>query len=74
MKTSCRIVIDYDSSDIAGTVFRSIDVDNFDFVNAKIDGEQFVAEVNSKSVSSLIHTLDDLLSCISVAEKIVDKN
>lgn len=74
MKTSCRIVIDYDLADIAKTVFRSIDVDNFNFVNAKIDGKQFVVEINSKSVSSLIHTLDDLLSCISVAEKIVDKN
>lgn len=72
MKTSCRIVIDYDSEKIAKTVYESINVDNFDFVKAETKGNQLVAEVDSKSVSSLIHTLDDLLSCIGVAEKIVE--
>jgi hypothetical protein len=32
------------------------------------------AEISSDSISSLLHTLDDYLACISVAGKVVDKD
>jgi len=74
MKVSCNLVIEYNSPEKAEKVLRSIKVDDFDFVSSKINGNRFEAVIESKSVPSLIHTLDDYLACISVAEKIVDKN
>ena len=74
MKVSCNLVIECDNSKKAERVLRSVKVDDFDFVKSKINGKRFEATIESKSVSSLIHTLDDYLACISVAEKIVDKN
>ena len=74
MKICCDVVIDYDDIEKVQTVLRSTQVDDFDFVRSKVNGNRLEATIESTSLSSLIHTLDDYLACISVAEKIVDKN
>ena len=73
MKASCNLVIEYKNPKTAEKVLRSIQVDDFDFVKSKLKGSVLETTIESKSVSSLIHTLDDYLACISVAEKIVNK-
>lgn len=74
MNISCNLSIEYNDSDKASKILQSIKVDDFDFVESKVQGKMLKADIQSKSVSSLIHTLDDYLACLSVAEKIVDKN
>ena len=74
MDVSCEFVIEFDDLEKAKTVLRSIRVDDFDFVKSKINKNRLEASIKAKSISSLIHTLDDYLACISVAVKIVDKN
>ena len=74
MKFSCEVIIDFDDEKQAKTVLKSIEVDDFDFVKSKISGKELKAQIESNSVSSLIHTLDDFLACVSVAAKVVDKN
>ena len=74
MDVRCEVVIDFDDLKKAKTVLRSIRVDDFDFVKSKISNNRLEASIKAKSISSLIHTLDDYLACISVAMKIVDKN
>ena len=74
MKVKCNVVIEYDDVKKTETVLRSIEVDNLDFVKSQINGRQLEAHIESKSISSLLHTLDDYLACVSVAEKIVDKD
>jgi hypothetical protein len=34
---------------------------------------KIISEIESKSIPSMLHTVDDYLSCVGVAEKIVDK-
>ncbi len=74
MKAACDVVIDFDDAKKVKTVLKSIEVDNMEFVTAKANGKHLEAHVESNSVSSLLHTLDDYLACVSVAEKVVDKN
>ena len=74
MDVGCEVVIEFDDLKKAKTVLRSIKVDDFDFVKSKINNNRLEAEIKAKSISSLIHTLDDYLACVSVAMKIVDKN
>ena len=74
MKIACDVVIEYDDVKKAENILRSIEVDNFDFIKSQINGKQLEAHIESKSISSLLHTLDDYLACVSVADKIVDKN
>ena len=74
MKISCDVVIAFEDEKQAKTVLKSIEVDDFDFVKSKISGKELKAQIESNSISSLIHTLDDFLACVSVAAKVVDKN
>lgn len=74
MKAVCDITIEFEDSDKVKKVMKSIEVDNFEFAKSKIKGKKLETHIESKSVSSLLHTLDDYLACVSVAEKIVDKS
>ncbi len=73
MNASCTVVIRYDDQKKAQNVLKSIEVDDFNFVKSLVRENTLEARIESKSISSLIHTLDDFLACISVAEKIVGK-
>lgn len=74
MKVECDLVIEFDDSEKTKAVLRSIKVDDFDFVDSKALDNKITAHIESKSVTSLLHTLDDYLACISVAEKVLDKD
>jgi len=74
MKIECEIMLNYKTEKTARTVFRSIEADNFNFVNCKISGKKLFANIESNTISSILHTLDDYLACASVAGKIADKN
>ena len=74
MNVECDITIDFDDVDKLKTVLKSIEVDDFSFVKSKVVGKRLVAKIESKSIPSLLHTLDDYLACVSVAIKVVDKD
>ena len=74
MDVSCEIIIEFEDSEKTKNVLSSINVDDYGFVKSKANDNRLAASINAKSISSLIHTLDDYLACISVAMKIVDKN
>jgi tRNA threonylcarbamoyladenosine modification (KEOPS) complex Pcc1 subunit len=74
MKVSCDLVIDFDSEKKLKTVLKSVKVDDLSFVKSRAEGKKLKAHIEGRSISSLLHTLDDYLACVSVAEKVVDKN
>jgi tRNA threonylcarbamoyladenosine modification (KEOPS) complex Pcc1 subunit len=73
MKVKCNLSIAFDDSNKAKNVLKSVKVDDFDFVKSKIIDDRLEAEISSGSISSLLHTLDDYLACVSVAEKVIEK-
>jgi len=73
MKISCKIKIDYKNEKQADTILKSIEVDNLDYIKSEKKENSLITKIESKSISSLIHTLDDYLSCVSIAEKIIKK-
>lgn len=74
MDVACVVVIEFDDAEKVKTVLKSIEVDNFDFIKSKVNGKKLEAQIKASSVSSLLHTLDDYLACVSVAIKVVDKD
>ena len=74
MNIACDIIIEFDDAEKVKTVLKSIEIDNFDFVKSKVNGKNLEAQITANSVSSLLHTLDDYLACVSVAMKVVDKD
>ena len=73
MQVNCDIVIDLGDVKKVKTILKAIKVDDFDFVKSKVSGKKLEAKIKANSISSLIHTLDDYLSCVGVAEKVADK-
>ena len=71
MKISCTLEFDYDSEEEAQAVTRAVEVDNEGFVKMNVEGKRIISTAESKSIPSLIHTLEDFLSCVNVAEKVV---
>ncbi len=74
MRIECDLVIEFDDSERTKAVLKSIKVDDFDFVDSSALDNTLTAHIESKSVTSLLHTIDDYLACISVAEKVLDKD
>jgi len=74
MKINCNIEIGLKDKNKAKKALESIKVDDFDFVKSKIKNTTIVASIESDSIPSLLHTVDDYLSCLTVAIKILDKD
>jgi hypothetical protein len=73
MKISCNVKIDYENEKETNAILNSIEVDNLNYIQSKKNGKTLVTHIESDSISSLIHTLDDYLACVSIAEKIIKK-
>lgn len=73
MRVLCTFTLEFESAEKAKKVLRSIEADDQGFLKSKVTGKKLKAVGESSSVSSLLHTLDDYLSCVSVAAEIVKK-
>ena len=67
----CVIELEYPSEDVARRVHRSVSLDNEGYLVSEVRGSFISAIVEADSLSSLLHTLDDFLSCVGVAEGVV---
>jgi hypothetical protein len=74
MKALCTLTFEFKDTETAKKVLRAVKSDDLGFVTSTVKGNILEAVVESSSVSSLLHTLDDYLSCVSVADSIVNKN
>ncbi|OGS56590.1 MAG: hypothetical protein A3K60_02110 [Euryarchaeota archaeon RBG_19FT_COMBO_56_21] len=72
-KVRCTLRIEFPSNEEATRVHRAVELDNQGYVSTKVEGDAILAEIEASSLNSLLHTLDDLLSCTTLAEKIVTK-
>ena len=69
-RITASLVLEYESEKMAENILGSIEVDNYNFVKCERGGKIIECKATSYNVRSLLHTLDDLLSCIITAEDI----
>ncbi len=69
----CKLRLEFHSPEDAEKIHRSVSLDNDGYLSSRVEGPAIVAEIRAESLNSLLHTLDDFLSCTSVAEKIVSR-
>ena len=69
----CRLTLEFGSGEEAEKVHRSVEMDNLGYLESHVDGTSIVADIESDSLKSLLHTLDDFMACTSVAAKIVSR-
>jgi len=72
MRVKCSLMLEYASSDDALKIKKALEPDNEDFISTRVDGNVLEATSEADSISSLLHTLDDFLACLSVAERTME--
>ncbi len=72
MKVRCSLALEYAGSDDASRIKKALEPDNENFISTRAEGNVLEAETEADSVLSLLHTLDDFLACLSVAERTME--
>lgn len=70
-RVKCDMRLEFASPEDAEKVLGAVNTDNEGYVEAKVDGSSIVLLIRADSLKSMLHTLDDLMACVSVAERIV---
>ena len=77
IEMKCNAILKTESSD-ARNVSEALDVDNTPLENLEIetkeDGGSIVTRMESDNTHALLNTLDDLISCQMVAERLLTEN
>ncbi len=73
MTVECTLSLEFRSAEEAHRVLESVRLDDEGFVRSTVTGNRLVASMSASTVSSLLHTVDDYLACVSVAEGVVRK-
>jgi len=71
VRVRCRLEFTYPSKDRAEKVANSLRVDDAPYVRTSVSGRTLTAAMEAESTLSLLHTLEDYLACLSVAEKVL---
>ncbi len=72
MKVKCRLLLEYESSDEAEQIEKSLKPDNESFITTHTTENIVEVETEGNSIPSLLHTMNDFLSCLSVAERTIE--
>ncbi len=70
MRGTGRLVIEFEDEATAEAVLQAVEVDNEGYVTSERRGAAVFSETEADNLGTLLQTLDDLLACIGVAEKV----
>ena len=69
MKSAARLTLEFDDADSARAIVAAVAIDDDGYIRTTRRGRILIAEATADGPMSLLHTLDDYLACISVAER-----
>ena len=75
MKVKSKIELKFKREKTAKITYKTLEVDNKDFLDSKLEGNTITYEINSESLTTTLATIDDLIACEILSEKIasIDK-
>lgn len=71
MKINGEIKLKFNSSKNCETIFKSLEIDNENFVKSEIKDNEIIYNISSEKLGSFLATVDDLIASEIVAEKII---
>ena len=66
----CNITLEFESEKIANNTLESVKIDNNGYVKSMAEGKNIVSIIKAETPLSLIHSIEDFLICIKVAEQV----
>lgn len=73
MKIKGNILFNYKSKKDAKLIFDSLEVDNENYLESELIGNEISYKITSKNLGSFLATADDLIASEIVSEKIIKK-
>jgi len=67
---TARLVFEFSGEREASRVARALEPDNEGFVATRVRGSKIEARMEARSIDALLHTLDDYLACLGIAEDV----
>ena len=71
MAVVCLLELEYGDEATALAVHRALSPDNVSFVRGEAKGATVIASIAADTPMKLLHTVEDYLACVSVAEKAI---
>jgi len=69
MKSFVRLTLSFEDVPTAQAVAAAVSPDDGGYIKTTRRGRTLIAEASAASPMALLHTLDDYLACVSVAER-----
>ena len=69
MKSTARLTLTFGDPTTARAIEAAVSVDDEGYIKTTRRGRTVVAEATAEGPMQLLHTLDDYLACVSVAER-----
>lgn len=70
MKVKSKIELEFKTPEDAEIIYKTLEVDNDNFLDSKIEGNIITYETDNDSLSTTLATIDDLIACEILSEKI----
>jgi len=71
MSVDCTLELEYDREAEAIAIMSAISPDNAPYAEAVRDGRKVTVRSRSQTCPQMLHTMEDLLACLRVAEEAV---
>ncbi len=65
----CKLKLEYKDEETASMIAKSIEPDNEDYVDMTVENSTIFCSIEAEKPLELLHTVDDFLSCLTVAEE-----
>ncbi|WP_296867079.1 KEOPS complex subunit Pcc1 [uncultured Methanobrevibacter sp.] len=70
MKVKSKIELKFKTPENAKIIYKTLEVDNENFLNSKIENNIITYETDNNSLTTTLATIDDLIACEILSEKI----
>jgi hypothetical protein len=72
VEASCLLELDMGTEERALNVNRSLELDNGEHARSWVEGSILRMDCQAKSLMSLLHTIEDLMACLKVADEMTE--
>lgn len=74
MKVKSKIELKFKTAKLAEITYETLEVDNENFLESKLEDNTITYEINNESLTTTLATIDDLIACEILSEKITSIN
>ncbi|MFO7791816.1 MAG: KEOPS complex subunit Pcc1 [Candidatus Saliniplasma sp.] len=68
-KITCKVVLEYNDTKSAELIASSVSPDNEGYIELEVKGTTIECFAGAETPKKLLHTLDDFLACVAIAEE-----